>query len=126
VNGEPAGTARNLGLPAPLTLGASRGLRAELIDSNPAKLISNPEPKRREVLAFESVGDLEAVGEQLSPAFRSRRCSPASPDFGLRNGSRSSGATSTARLASLTSAASGRTGPSLRAVPLPLRAAQAL
>lgn len=46
-------------------------VRAGLLDSNPAKLIPNPEPKRREVLAFESLEDLEAVGDELSPGFRS-------------------------------------------------------
>jgi hypothetical protein len=61
----------------------------------PGEAHPNPEPKRREVLAFESVDDLEAVGEELSPHFGLFRFSRASPGFARRNGSRSSGATST-------------------------------
>lgn len=35
----------------------------------PACLVPNPEPKRREVPTFESVEDLEAIADELSPAF---------------------------------------------------------
>jgi integrase len=45
-------------------------VRAKLLDENPAKLVPNPEPKRREVLAFESVAELEAVATELLPAWR--------------------------------------------------------
>jgi integrase len=44
-------------------------VRAKLLDENPASLVPNPEPKRREVPTFESVEDLEAIGDELSPAF---------------------------------------------------------
>jgi site-specific recombinase XerC len=40
-----------------------------LIDANPAGKVPNPEPKRREVLTFETVDELEAVGAELSPRF---------------------------------------------------------
>lgn len=42
---------------------------AKLLDENPACLVPNPEPKRREVPTFESVEDLEAIADELSPAF---------------------------------------------------------
>jgi integrase len=45
-------------------------LRAKLLDENPATLAPNPEPKRREVLAFASLDELEVVGAELSPQFR--------------------------------------------------------
>ena len=44
-------------------------VRVKLLDENPASLIPNPEPKRREVLTFESVAELEAVAEELHPRF---------------------------------------------------------
>jgi integrase len=44
-------------------------VRAKLLDENPACLVPNPEPKRREVPTFESVDDLEAIADELSPAF---------------------------------------------------------
>jgi integrase len=46
-------------------------VRAKLLDENPAALVPNPEPKRREVPAFASLEELEAVGDELSPRFRS-------------------------------------------------------
>jgi integrase len=45
-------------------------VRAKLLDENQALLVPNPEPKRREVPAFASVEQLEAVGDELSPIFR--------------------------------------------------------
>jgi integrase len=44
-------------------------VRPKLLDENPASLVPNPEPKRREVPTFESVEDLEAITDDLSPAF---------------------------------------------------------
>jgi hypothetical protein len=44
-------------------------VRVKLIDENAAVLVPNPEPKRREVLAFESVAELEQLGEELHPRF---------------------------------------------------------
>jgi integrase len=46
-------------------------VRASLLDENVATKVPNPEPKRREVLAFASVAELEAVAAELAPAFRS-------------------------------------------------------
>ena len=44
-------------------------VRVKLLDENPAVLVPNPEPKRREVLAFETVSELEIVSEELHPTF---------------------------------------------------------
>jgi integrase len=44
-------------------------VRAKLLDENPSCLVPNPEPKRREVATFESVENLEAIADELSPAF---------------------------------------------------------
>jgi integrase len=44
-------------------------VKAKLLDENAAKLVANPEPKRREVPAFHSLDELEAVGEELGPQF---------------------------------------------------------
>jgi integrase len=44
-------------------------VRVKLLDENPATLIANPEPKRREVPAFEAMAELEAVAEELHPRF---------------------------------------------------------
>jgi hypothetical protein len=41
-------------------------VRVELLVKNPAAAVPNPEPKRREVQTFESVEDLEAIGEELA------------------------------------------------------------
>jgi integrase len=42
-------------------------VRAKLLDENVACLVPNPEPKRREVPAFASVAELEAVAAELVP-----------------------------------------------------------
>jgi integrase len=110
-------------------------VRANLLDTNPAKLIPNPEPKRREVLAFESVEDLEAAGDELSPAYR-----PLPLFAGLtglrpeewialerRDVDREAGVVHVRRVwTDGTLKSYGKSARSLRAVPLPLRAAQAL
>jgi integrase len=44
-------------------------VRAKILDENVAKLIPNPEPKRREVPSFETIEDLEAVAVELGPTF---------------------------------------------------------
>ena len=44
-------------------------VRVKLLDENPATLVPNPEPKRREVLTFETVAELELVAEELHPRF---------------------------------------------------------
>ena len=41
---------------------------AGLLDENPAVKVKNPEPKRREVQAFASWAEVEAVAAELSPA----------------------------------------------------------
>lgn len=110
-------------------------VRAGLLDENPAKKIPNPEPKRREVLAFESVDDLEAVGDELSLAFR-----PLPLFAGLtglrpeewialerRDVDREAGVVHVRRVFTDGQVKlHGKSSRSLRAVPLPLRAAEAL
>jgi integrase len=44
-------------------------VRSRLVDENAARLVPNPEPKRREVPAFESLADVEAVAVELGPRF---------------------------------------------------------
>jgi hypothetical protein len=44
-------------------------VRVGLLADDPAKHVSNPEPKRRELQAFASLAQLEAVAAELSPAF---------------------------------------------------------
>jgi integrase len=44
-------------------------VRVKLVDENVAVLVPNPEPKRREVPTFGSVVELETVGEELHPRF---------------------------------------------------------
>lgn len=46
-------------------------VRAKLTTDNVAKLVPNPEPKRREVPVFASWDELEKVAEELHPARRS-------------------------------------------------------
>jgi integrase len=41
-------------------------VRVKLLDENIAKLLPNPEPKRREVRSFETIEDVEAVGVELA------------------------------------------------------------
>jgi integrase len=110
-------------------------VRVELLAKNPAAAVSNPEPKRREIPAFSTVGDLEAVGVELPPAFS------ALPVFagltGLRpeewialerhDVDREAGIVHVRRVFTDRQVkAYGKSSRSLRAVPLPLRAAQAL
>jgi len=44
-------------------------VRSRLVEENVARLVPNPEPKRREVPAFESLADVEAVASELGPSF---------------------------------------------------------
>jgi integrase len=110
-------------------------VRAGLLDENPAKLIPNPEPKRREVRAFESVDDLEAVSEELSPAFRPlpvfAGLTGLRPEewIGLqrRDVDREAGVVHVRRAYTDGQVKPyGKQSRSLRVVPLPLRAADAL
>jgi len=41
-----------------------------LLDTNPAKAIPNPEPKRTEVLPFGTLAEVEAVVAELLPHYR--------------------------------------------------------
>lgn len=110
-------------------------VRAKLLDESPAALVPNPEPKRREVSAFASLDELEAVGEELSPQFR------ALPVFvaltGLRpqewlalergDVDKANGVVRVRRVYVDGGIRNyGKQTRSLRVVPLPLRAAQAL
>jgi integrase len=110
-------------------------VRAKLLDENPASLVPNPEPKRREVPAFASAEDLEAIGAELSPAFApipvfvgltGLRCSEW---IALDRGDvdRRAGVVHVRRV--FTDGRLklyGKQAGSLRSVPLPLRASQAL
>jgi integrase len=110
-------------------------VRVKLVDENPATLVPNPEPKRREVLAFASVAELELVAEELPARF-----SPIPVFAGLtglrpeewiglerRDVDHANGVVHVRRVFT-----DGRVKPygkqtrSLRAVPLPERAADAL
>ena len=110
-------------------------LRVRLIDENPAKLVPNPAPKRREAPTFESVAELDMVAAELHPRFSAipvfagltglrpeewigleRR------DVDIRNGVVHVRRVFTDGELKLY----GKQARSLRAVPLPLRAAQAL
>jgi len=84
-------------------------VRVKLLDENSAKLVPNPEPKRREVSAFTSPAEVEAVADELPASARSRSL-PRGRGCGRRSGSRWSAATSTAIVGSCTSGASTQTG----------------
>ncbi len=45
-------------------------VRVGLLDKNVAVLVPNPEPKRREVEAFDTLETLDAIGEELSERYR--------------------------------------------------------
>jgi integrase len=47
----------------------NHAVRIKLLDENVAALIPNPEPKRREVEAFETLALLEAVGDEMSEEY---------------------------------------------------------
>ncbi len=44
-------------------------VRIKLLDENVASLVPNPEPKRREVEAFDTLDTLDAIGEELSERY---------------------------------------------------------
>ena len=44
-------------------------VRVKIVDENVAVLVPNPERKRREIPTFESVSELEAIGEELEAKF---------------------------------------------------------
>ena len=107
-------------------------VRAKLIDENPASLVPNPEPKRTEVQTF-TLDELDVASAELSPAFR------AVPIFAALTGLRPCewmaleradvhDGVVTVRRTVVEGVVKpyGKTDRSLRAVPLPARAAQAL
>jgi integrase len=110
-------------------------VRVKLVEENVAALVPNPEPKRREIPTFETVAELEWVGEELLPRFR-----PIPILVGLtglrpeewlalewRDIDRKAGIVHVRRVYTDGQLKLyGKQDRSLRAVPLPLRAAQAL
>lgn len=110
-------------------------VRAKVLDENVACLVPNPEPKRREVPAFGSLAELEAVAAELAPE---RAALPVFVGLtGLRpeewlalergDVDRKAGVVHVRRVYTDGQAKLyGKQTRSLRAVPLPLRAAQAL
>jgi integrase len=110
-------------------------VRSKLLDENVACLVPNPEPKRREVLAFESVGELEAVAAELAPEFGPlplfAGLTGLRPQewLALERGDvdRQAGLVHVRRVYTDGQVKLyGKTTRALRTVPLPLRAAQAL
>jgi hypothetical protein len=68
-------------------------VRVKLLVENPATLVPNPEPKRREVPTFESVSQLVPVSEELHPTFAPIPLFARLTGSGRRSGSRSNAAT---------------------------------
>jgi integrase len=110
-------------------------VRAKILDENVAKLVPNPEPKRREVPAFATIEDLEAVAEELGPVFGAipvvAGLTGLRPEEWIalerRDVDRTAGLVHVRRV--FTDGAVklyGKQARSLRAVPLPLRASLAL
>jgi integrase len=109
-------------------------VRAKLLDENPAALVPNPEPKRSEVPTF-TLDELGAVAAELSAEFRPlpvfaaltglRPCEWAALE--RRDVDRQAGVV-TVRRTVVDGAIKpyGKTDRSLRAVPLPARAAESL
>jgi len=48
----------------------SYAVAVKLLDENPAKLIANPEPKRRELRVFETWAEVEAVADEFDRRYR--------------------------------------------------------
>jgi integrase len=109
-------------------------VRAKLLDENPACAVPNPEPKRAEVPTFE-IDELEAVAAELSAPFRAvplfaaltglRPCEWMALE--RRDVDRQVGVVHVRRtVVDGQIKPYGKTSRSLRSVPLPLRAAEAL
>jgi integrase len=109
-------------------------VRVKLLDENPAALVANPEPKRSEVETF-TLAELELVADELLSAFRAIPLFAALTGLrpcewiGLerRDVDRQAGIVTVRReYVDGQVKLYGKTSRSLRAVPLPLRAAEAL
>ena len=106
---------------------------AKVVDENVARSVPNPEPPRRELPVFESVAEVETVAAELSPTFQ------PIPVFAALTGLRTEewlalerrdvdrGVVHVRRVYTDGQVKLyGKTSRSLRTVPLPIRAAQAL
>ena len=111
------------------------GVRVKLLDENVACLVPNPEPKRREVPTFETIAELEAVGAELSAKYRGLPVfvglTGLRPEEWIalerRDVDRANGVVHVRRVYTDGQVKGyGKQERSLRAVPLPVRAAQAL
>lgn len=110
-------------------------VRTKLVTENVAAAVPNPEPKRREVPAFASVAELEAVADELPPVCRAvllfAGLTGLRPEewIALERGDVDRGLQVVHVRRVFTDGQVkpyGKQTASLRAVPLPLRAAQAL
>jgi len=108
---------------------------AKIIDENPSKAVPNPEPKRRELPVFQTLAEVEAVADELSPTFRPIPLFAALTGLRTeewlalerRDVDRASGVVHVRRVFTDGQVKLyGKQTRSLRTVPLPLRAAVAL
>lgn len=113
----------------------SYAVRAKLIDENPAALVANPEPKRREIPTFETVADLDVVADELEAGYAAipvvAGLTGLRPEEWIalerRDVDRKAGVVHVRRVYTDGQVKLyGKQGRSLRAVPLPLRAVEAL
>lgn len=113
----------------------NHAVRIKLLDENVAVLVPNPEPKRREVEAFDTIELLEAVGAEMSEAYSQLPVFTAltglRPEEWIalerRDVDRKAGIVHVRRV--FTAGAVklvGKNSRSLRAVPLPTRALEAV
>jgi integrase len=113
----------------------NHAVRVGIIAASPAASVSNPEPKRREVPSFGSLAELEAVAAELPdayaplPIFAALTGLRPSEWIAVERGDldRAAGVVHVRRVyTDGTLKPYGKTSGSLRTVPLPLRAADAL
>jgi integrase len=110
-------------------------VRIKLLDENVAALVPNPEPKRREVEAFDSLDALDALGEELSERWQQLPVFVAltglRPEEWIalerRDVDRTAGVVHVRRVFTAGEVKLvGKNSRSLRAVPLPARALEAV